>query len=478
MADQHTDPRASKRMSLAWSAPCAMALDQLLLLTLAKHSMKFGYCWARQNHLAKICKVHPRSIQRSLARLEKARFITRTAQFHPNGGRASSRVELDIEVIERAISVQGDDQLIDLSEPDGADHTPDGRNLIRQAGAPPDGKAPHQEVGIYEVRRSKIKIPRNTDMSHECDEPGKREDDSEDGLFGEDIEARVQPDSASEKAKDSFKRIWNGASDHARRRSSTKELKAALVAAFRRWRDLTPDQLISAHAAYLATTDAVKAQGSFQPAIHRWIQKDRFEPFLEGQEEAVQREKAENPTIGAAPRYHNDKGEPDNPTEFGMRFWMIPYERARVWKPEQGPQPGEKGCRVHPSILREYGWTPYGEESETMTEMIVTASSAEGEEFLLHAEVAGRAYSAGAIPDAALRAAGLHHAMGGSFGIFIAVERPQGGWDILCKCNGPDHARRLFEAVVAAAVDEQGDHCDQIRRRLGRMPNGELTNGY
>lgn len=120
--------------------------------------------------------------------------------------------------------------------------------------------------------------------------------------------------------------VWALWPKRGRERSSQKQVRAAYAGVLKAHEHL---DVLSAIKRYLKTPDAMKEDGEYVPALHRWLRAERFTSHLE---------QAESP--------------PDWPKfvkgcrEFGF------------WTSTLGPKPGEPGCKAPAEIQREYGFEP------------------------------------------------------------------------------------------------------------------------
>lgn len=126
--------------------------------------------------------------------------------------------------------------------------------------------------------------------------------------------------------------IWAITPSESRKRSSRKDVGRALLAAVKRGKP--PANVLAGLKAYFASDQATKDGGAFVKGVHRMIENDRWEAFIEP-----------DPAKGewtpdrwrAALRIHVDSG------------------RQR-WSETVGPRPGEPGCRAPADVLAEFGF--------------------------------------------------------------------------------------------------------------------------
>lgn len=125
--------------------------------------------------------------------------------------------------------------------------------------------------------------------------------------------------------------IWAIAPPESRKRSGKKDVARALLAAVRRGRQ--PATVLAGLKAYFASPMATKDEGAFVKGVHRMIENDRWEAFVE--------------TSATA-------GE-DWPESRWRVALGIHAEDGR-WGETMGPPPGQPGCRAPSPILAEFGF--------------------------------------------------------------------------------------------------------------------------
>lgn len=143
--------------------------------------------------------------------------------------------------------------------------------------------------------------------------------------------------------------IWSDAPRPARERSSRSDVERSLKAAAGRGR--APDAVRRGLAAYWASDQASKDGGAFVKGVHRMIEGDRWEGFVE------------EPEAGSML-------EPPIEDHWAKRFRE--YRRNGYWnRLEWGAPPDKPGCTLPPELLMAHGFMPTSSAPTTDDERAV-----------------------------------------------------------------------------------------------------------
>lgn len=137
--------------------------------------------------------------------------------------------------------------------------------------------------------------------------------------------------------------IWAITPSESRRRSGRKDVARTLLAAARRGK--APAQVLAGLVAYFASAEATKDGFGFVKGVHRMIENDRWEAFVEAPPDRLGEWTPDR--WRAAMKLHVESG-------------------CERWGDKIGPRPGQLGCRVPPAILAEFWrdtWGPKPEEA-------------------------------------------------------------------------------------------------------------------
>lgn len=278
----------------------------LLMLAIARRcGDEKGRCFAKQTTLAKDCRLHPKTVQAHLAKLEEDGLIERVR--HLPDPVTSVRRNDDIYIVLPAV-------VLPKLEGKGSGGLPSGESTTPKEGS----------GGLHKKRP---------------------------------LEETIEDLSAEAAA-----RLWEKTGTKGRTRTRRTKITTAFKAAMNR---LPPDADLIKSArriefgveCYLSSADATKEGGQFAKGTHR---------VLEGDEWALHIPEGVEPPSDA---YIAPSGEPDDmgsmfaPGEARQRLWMELDAEGRAWDPARGPRPGMANCRVSPDLQILFGYTPHHEQS-------------------------------------------------------------------------------------------------------------------
>lgn len=153
--------------------------------------------------------------------------------------------------------------------------------------------------------------------------------------------------------------IWFMASKKGRERSSKKELASAVRSAIKNRpagsdAQLFWDRVCLGLRGYFASDDAKKQGGALQPAVHRLLTQERWQPFAD--------EVAPLDPAGSLPeidqKVADEFGTIEKPGPARQLLWITGFVQRGEWSPERGPRPGHPGCRLDDALLRQHGFEP------------------------------------------------------------------------------------------------------------------------
>lgn len=123
---------------------------------------------------------------------------------------------------------------------------------------------------------------------------------------------------------DGVETIWAISPSGSRRRSGKTDIERSLASAVRRGKSIKAIQ--AGLGAYFASQEATKDGGAFVKGVHRMIEGDRWEAFVET-------------------RPPDGPPSPDDPGPWRRR--MLDWTKNRYWNStDWGPKPGSPGCLV------------------------------------------------------------------------------------------------------------------------------------
>lgn len=275
----------------------------LLMLAIARRcGDENGRCFAKQTTLAKDCRLHPKTVQAHLAKLEEDGLIKRVR--HLPDPVTSVRRNDDIYIVLPAVV------LPKLNGPEGSLGLPDGESTTPGQGS----------GGLHK----------------------KRPD-----------EETIEVLSAEAAA-----RLWEKTGTKGRTRTRRTKITSAFKAALNR-RPAGVDLASYARRiefgveCYLSSADATKEGGQYAKGTHRVLEGDEWALHIpEGVEPPVA-----SPVASEGPA--DDMGSMFSPGADRARLWMELDAEGRAWDPARGPRPGMPGCRVPAELQIEFGYTPY-----------------------------------------------------------------------------------------------------------------------
>lgn len=161
--------------------------------------------------------------------------------------------------------------------------------------------------------------------------------------------------------------IWQSASKKGRERSSKKELKSAVRATIKNRPAGTDaalfwDRVTVGLRGYFATEDAKKQGGSLQPAVHRLLTQERWQPFAD---EVMPLGNGE-PLSEIDAKVSADFGTIERPGPARQLLWITDFTQRGEWQPDRGPKPGHAGCRLDPDLQRQHGFEPVADVPDVL----------------------------------------------------------------------------------------------------------------
>lgn len=140
------------------------------------------------------------------------------------------------------------------------------------------GRGSETHFELLFLHRTNCRVQGDRPLTGEIKTPQQRDLDPS-ALRGENKKPESQPESqtGSVSVKVVADAFWKAAPDQSRKRSSRKRTEQAVQKALK---DETPDRLLKAWHAYLASPDAIKDGGKFVPGIHTWINDSKFDAWL------------------------------------------------------------------------------------------------------------------------------------------------------------------------------------------------------
>lgn len=301
-------------------------------LTIARASLANGACWASQKTIAATTGLSKNTVGRALAELESAGFITRVGRRRADGGRSTDKLWLTLpEVVLAAESVPSQPHRFLPGQGDEVDDDEPPTPKVVHKATPGRRGAPPTVVGEGKVTEGDLK---------------------EGSLAG----------SADPHPTDDFSTavefIWKAASDQGRRRSSKADIDKALRAA--RARGHAMETILRGLGAYFASDDATKDGGAFQRGAHVMLASDRFLSFLDdpGRSGGPPPPQAVQDAVGSL----------EAPSLARQRLWVELFAQQGRWEAARGPEPGQLGCRIDPSILADFGFAVVTQPTTTLAD--------------------------------------------------------------------------------------------------------------
>jgi uncharacterized protein YdaU (DUF1376 family) len=135
--------------------------------------------------------------------------------------------------------------------------------------------------------------------------------------------------------------VWSLAPKRSRERSSRGDVERTLAAAVKRGHQ--PAEVLAGLKAYFASDQATKDGGEYVKGVHRMIEADRWQSYVE---ELPLLERAGADVVPFGPR-----------DDWASRFNA--YRRNEYWnRLDWGPPPGHPDCAVPADVLRANGYDP------------------------------------------------------------------------------------------------------------------------